>query len=223
MPSPHLHIIGHELCPYVQRAVITLLELGMAYDRTDIDLDHKPDWLIGLTPTGKIPILVVNNDSVLFESNVIAEYLIELGPCSLLPVGALERGQHRAWIAYADQILDVIADIIYRAQTRKELDQAFGKISAMLDMLEMQLAIGGVFGGPEFRLIDVVYATVFRFFQVLGPLSHIDLCCERPKLKSWKASLADRPSVKSAVPDSFNTLLLQFIAGKQSFAATQLR
>lgn len=222
MPSSHLHIIGHTLCPYVQRAVITMLELGIPFDRTDIDLDDKPDWFTELSPTGKVPVLVVNKSTVLFESSVISEYLSELGPRSLHPVEDLERGKHRAWMAYGDQILAIIANIIYRTQTQKEQDQAFGKIAGMLEILDTQMAETPYFGGRQFHLIDAVFATVFRFFPVIEPLAPMDLFAESPRLISWRVALAERPSVKRAVPDHFDARLRHFIAGKHSFAAAQL-
>jgi glutathione S-transferase len=222
MPSPHFHIIGHELCPYVQRAAITMLELGILYDRTDIDLDDKPDWLAELSPTGKVPVLVVNKSTVLFESNVISEYLMELGSRSLHPADVLERGKHRAWIAYGDQLLDVIASIIYLTQTRKEQDQAFGKMAGMLAILDTQMAEAPYFSGRQFSLIDAVFATVFRFFPVIDPLTPLDLFADCPRLISWSVALAEHPSVKRAVPEHFNAMLRKFIAGKHSFAAAQL-
>lgn len=221
MSASHFHIIGHTLCPYVQRAVIAMLELNIAYDRTDIDLDDKPDWLAELSPTGKVPILVVNKDTVLFESNVISEYLMEWAPRSLHPDDALERGAHRAWISYGDQILDVIATIIYRTRTEIEQTQAFGKIAGMFAILNSQVSDGPYFSGSQFQLIDAVFASVFRFLPVLNPLAPGDLLADCPRLHVWRQALAKRPSVVGAVPDQFDALLRQFIASKDSFAATQ--
>src|SRR4051812_26212701 len=73
-----LTLISHKLCPYVQRAVIALNEKGVAFERVDIDLSNKPDWLLKLSPLGKVPVLVVRGDEgevALFESNVICEYI----------------------------------------------------------------------------------------------------------------------------------------------------
>src|SRR5918992_3647184 len=75
-----LTLISHKLCPYVQRAVIALNEKGVPFERIDIDLANKPDWFLKLSPLGKVPVLVVEQDGreqVLFESAVIAEYLDE--------------------------------------------------------------------------------------------------------------------------------------------------
>ena len=68
-------LISFKLCPYVQRAAIVLAEKGVPFERVDIDLADKPDWFLKLSPLGKVPVLVVEQDGreeVLFESAVIA-------------------------------------------------------------------------------------------------------------------------------------------------------
>ncbi len=62
-----LKLISHKLCPYVQRAVISLKEKGVPFERIDIDLDNKPDWFLKISPLGKVPVLQVG-DKVVFES-----------------------------------------------------------------------------------------------------------------------------------------------------------
>ena len=67
-----LTLISHPLCPFVQRAVIVLLEKGVEFDRINVDLSAKPDWFLALSPTGKVPVLKVRllnaDDAIIFES-----------------------------------------------------------------------------------------------------------------------------------------------------------
>ena len=60
MAAP-LKLISHKLCPYVQRAVIALTEKGIAFERIDIDLVHKPEWFLAISPLGKTPVLKVGD------------------------------------------------------------------------------------------------------------------------------------------------------------------
>ena len=76
--AARLKLISHKLCPYVQRAVIALTEKGVPFERIDIDLGNKPDWFLKISPLGKVPVLrveTVDGEAVLFESNVICEYI----------------------------------------------------------------------------------------------------------------------------------------------------
>ena len=69
---PTYHLISHDLCPYVQRAVITLAEKRVPFERTYVDLANKPEWFRQISPLGKTPVLKVD-DQVLFESAVICD------------------------------------------------------------------------------------------------------------------------------------------------------
>ena len=76
---PKLKLISHRLCPCVQRAVVALSEKGVPFERIDIDLANKPDWFLEISPLGKTPALLVD-DTAIFESAVILEYLEETSP-----------------------------------------------------------------------------------------------------------------------------------------------
>src|SRR5579871_3224430 len=100
---PVLKLISHKLCPYVQRAVIALIEKGVSFERIDIDLANKPDWFLKVSPLGKTPILLVG-DQAIFESAVILEYLEETQANPLHSTGTLQRAEHRSFIEFGSAI-----------------------------------------------------------------------------------------------------------------------
>ncbi len=110
MPNVKLTLISHPLCPFVQRAVIVLLEKNVPFERIDVDLANKPDWFMALSPTGKVPLLKVEQpdsaDVILFESSAICEYLNETQDgVSLYSSDALSRAQQRAWVEFGVAVL----------------------------------------------------------------------------------------------------------------------
>ena len=75
-----LTLVSHHLCPYVQRAAISLAEKGVPFERISIDLADKPAWFRAISPLGKVPLLRVHQDgeeTVIFESAVVLEFLEE--------------------------------------------------------------------------------------------------------------------------------------------------
>jgi glutathione S-transferase len=73
-------LVSHNLCPYVQRGAIALIEKRVAFVRVYVDLSDKPDWFCAISPLGKVPLLRVasrGGEQVIFESAVILEYLEE--------------------------------------------------------------------------------------------------------------------------------------------------
>jgi glutathione S-transferase len=100
-----LTLISHELCPYLQSAVIVLFEKQMLCGRIDIDLANKPAWFLKHSPLGKTPVLLVHGQAI-FESAVICEYLDEIATPRLHPESTLLRAQHRldgVWFYHSEQ------------------------------------------------------------------------------------------------------------------------
>ena len=59
-PEVDLHLIGQDLCPYVQRARVVLNEKAVPYRMTVIDLAAKPAWFLDVSPLGRVPVLLVD-------------------------------------------------------------------------------------------------------------------------------------------------------------------
>lgn len=93
-------LVSFSICPFVQRSAILLEEKLQAYERINIDLANKPEWFLQLSPTGRVPALVVKDDNAnpttLFESAVINEYLDEAFGTPLLAGTSLEKASMRA-------------------------------------------------------------------------------------------------------------------------------
>ncbi len=207
--SEKLKLISHKLCPYVQRAVIALTEKGVAFERIDIDLDNKPDWFLAISPLGKTPVLQVG-DKAIFESAVILEYLEETQPHPLHPADPLTRAEHRAWIEFNSAVLGDI----WGLETAKDEATFRAKVAAVeqkFARLESRLVATPWFDGAAFSLVDAVFAPAFRYFDVIDRIGDFGIFAGKPKLNRWRASLAERPSVRTAVSETYPTLLRDFM------------
>jgi glutathione S-transferase len=209
-----LKLISHKLCPYVQRAVIALNEKGVLFERVDIDLANKPDWFLKLSPLGKVPVLVVTSEKgevALFESNVICEYIEETqGGVRLHPADALERAEHRAWMEFGSAVLadlwglETTTDAATFESKRQALMVKFARVEAAL-------GAGPYFAGEAFSLVDAVSAPVFRYFDLFDELTDHGIFRDVPKVRAWRAELAKRPSVRTAVGADYPQLLRAFL------------
>ena len=209
-----LKLISHKLCPYVQRAVIALSEKGVPFERIDIDLANKPDWFLKLSPLGKVPVLVVATEQgevALFESNVICEYIEETqGGVRLHPADALKRAEHRAWMEFGSAILgdlwglETTTDPAVFESKRQAIAAKFARV-------EVALGRGPFFAGDAFSLVDAVFAPVFRYFDVFDQLTEFGIFNDLPKVRTWRAELAKRPSVRTAVGADYPQLLRAFL------------
>ena len=217
-----LTLISHKLCPYVQRAVIALEEQGIAYKRIDIDLNNPPDWFLQLSPLGKVPILVVDDEKVLFESAVIAEYINEIGNGELLSSTPIEKARERAWIEFASATLDNIGSL-YIVAGEKNFARAETQLEAKWRQLEKNLTQSTYFSGDNFSLVDAAFAPVFRYLDLFEQFAELEFLKLYPKVESWRGALAQRASVKKAVSPEYPTLLAEFVAERKSYLGKHAR
>lgn len=209
-----LHLISHHLCPYVQRAVIVLSEKSIPHRRTYIDLAEKPDWFRALSPTGRVPVLETSG-RVLFESQVIAEYLDETTPGSLHPEDPLERARHRAWIAFGSDTLAAIGKL-YNAPDEAAFAAAAVTLRGQLERVAPEVA-GPYFAGDSFHMVDGVWGTIFRYFDTFDAIGDFGLMPAQGRMADWRAAIADRPSVRQAPPEGYPVRLMAFLASRQSY------
>ena len=85
-------------CPFSQRCRFVLFEKGMDFEIRDIDLYNKPEDISVMNPYGQVPILV-ERDLVLYESNIINEYIDERFPHpQLMPADPVMRARTRLFL-----------------------------------------------------------------------------------------------------------------------------
>jgi glutathione S-transferase len=210
-----LKLISHKLCPYVQRAVIALTEKGVPFERIDIDLANKPDWFLKVSPLGKTPVLLVG-DHAIFESAVILEYLEETQANPLHPADALRRAEHRSWIEFGSAVLNDIAGL-YSAADESAFKAKAAQFEPRFARLEARLAAAPWFDGESFSLVDAVFGPVFRYFDVFDTIGDFGILAGKPKLVRWRAALAARPSIRSAVSADYPALLRDFLDRRRSY------
>ncbi len=216
-----LTLISHHLCPYVQRAVIALTEKQVSFDRVAVDLADKPDWFRAVSPLGRVPLLIVEGftgRSVIFESNVILEYLEETQQNPLHPVDPLLRARDRSWIEFGSAMLNAIGRL-YSASSQEAIAGEASGLAKNFDRIESELSTrstGSWFSGDRFSLVDAVFAPIFRYFDTFDDLGDFSILAEMPLVGAWRQALAARPSVRGAVAVDYPERLAAFLRDRDS-------
>jgi len=207
------NLISHHLCPYVQRAVIILIEKNVEHKKRYIDLANKPDWFVAISPLGRVPILETDGVT-LFESQVIVEYLDEVTFGSIHPKNALEKARHRSWIEFGSETLKLIS-VLYQAVDVIEYEKACLALKSKFTIIENEIA-GPFFDGKDFRMIDGVWGTIFRYFDVFDRHMTLGIMDGLPRVELWRKTISQRPSVINAIPKDYSERLELFLKNKSS-------
>jgi glutathione S-transferase len=209
-----LVLVSHHLCPYVQRVAIVLTEKGVPFERRDIDLSEKPAWFAAISPLGKTPLLLID-DQPIFESAVICEYLDDVFPPRLHPAAPLERARHRGWMEFGSSMLNTIAKF-YGASNRAALDQQCLELMSKFRLVEAELGAPPFFAGTHFGMVDATFGPVFRYFDAFARVADFGIFDATPKVNAWRHALAARDSVANAVAADYPDRLDDFLRTRRS-------
>src|SRR3954468_975065 len=102
-----MKLIGSLASPYVRKVRVVLAEKKLDYG-FELENVWGAETAIHLSnPLGKVPCLIMEDGSSMYDSRVIVEYLDTLTPvCKLLPANSRDRANVKVWEALADGVLD---------------------------------------------------------------------------------------------------------------------
>ena len=140
---------------YSHRVRMVLAEKGVAVDIIDVDPSHKPEDLAEINPYNSLPTLL-DRDLVLYEANVIMEYLDERCPHPpLLPVYPVQRALSRLWITRVEKEWSGRLDVLMAGKGRETVITRARK-----ELRESVISIAPIFSekpffmNEEFTLVD---------------------------------------------------------------------
>jgi len=144
-------------CPYSHRCRIVLFEKGMDFEVIDVDLMNKSEDVATINPYNKVPVLV-ERDLVLYEANIINEYIDERFPHpQLMPPDPVMRGRARLLLHRFEQELYSQVDLIDHG-VAKSADKARAVIRDNLTQFAQILTKQKFLLGDEFSMLDVAIA-----------------------------------------------------------------
>ena len=187
---------------FSQRTRVVLLEKGIDFTATEVDLQNKPDWFTQISRYGKVP-AIKHGDVELFESSIINEYLEEVFPePALLPSDPGAKAIARIWIDYANTRLVPAFNKLLRGKDSTEQEQGRREFLEALLYLEQEgiskLSGNGPYWlGENFSLVDISFYPWFERLPVLEHFRNFTLPTETPRLQEWWNVVRDRPSIKA--------------------------
>lgn len=191
--------------PFGRKARIALQEKRLECP-LEIDIPwnadtHVPDF----NPLGKIPVLVMDDGSSLFDSRVIVEYLDNLSPVGrLLPVTNRDLIQVKRWEALADGISDAAATIFLERKRPQEKQSSEWikrqqlKIDRGLKALSEELADNSWFLNDVYSLADIAVGCTLGYLNLRFP--EISWQSNYPNLAQLYEKLMQRPAFAESIP-----------------------
>lgn len=183
-------------CPFSQRCRIVLFEKGMDFQIHDVDIFNKPEDLALMNPYNRVPVLV-DRDLILYESNIINEYIDDRFPHpQLMPADPVMRARARLFLYRFEQ--ELFSHIEPVEKNYKSAEKSRAVIRDNLVQIAPVFARQKFMLGEEFSMLDVAIA------PLLWRLDHYNIVLPKQAapLMKYAERIFTRPAFIEALTPS---------------------
>ncbi|MBN8504695.1 MAG: glutathione S-transferase N-terminal domain-containing protein [Burkholderiales bacterium] len=190
-------------CPYSHRCRFVLFEKGMDFEIRDVDVFAKPEDIALMNPYNDVPILV-ERDLILYESNIINEYIDERFPHpQLMPGDPLARARVRLFLLNFEKELFAYVNVLENRAggpkpADKLLEKARNQIRDRLTQLAPIFLKNKFMLGDDFSMLDVAIAPLLWRLDYYG----IDMSKNAAPLLKYAERIFSRPAFIEALTPS---------------------
>lgn len=200
-----MKLIGSLTSPYVRKVRVFMTEKRIECEFV-LENVWSPDTQVGqYNPIAKIPVLLLDDGTPIYDSRVIVEYLDGVTPVSrLIPEGSRDRLLVKRWEALGDGITDAgIAVFLERKRPQAEqsadwIKRQRGKIDAGIAAAARELGDKAFCQGVSLSLADIALACSLLWLEFRLP--EIQWRASHANLKAWIEQMEARPSFAETVP-----------------------
>ena len=184
--------------PYTRKVRVVLAEKKIDFELELVDVAPAENPVNAHNPLGKIPTLVLDDGSALYDSCVIVEFLDHASPLGrLIPADIRERVQVRRWEALADGVVE--AGILVRNdfQVEKQVARMRRGMARLAADLEGQAWCHG----ERYSLADIALGCCVGWLGFRKP-GGVDWLAEYPALERHYQKLLERPAFAETIPSA---------------------
>jgi glutathione S-transferase len=201
-----MKLLGSVPSPYTRKVRIVLAEKKIDCEFEVVDVNPAENPVNALNPLGKVPALVLDDGTALFDSRVIVEFLDSVSPISrLIPDDNRERVAVRRWEALADGSLDAGLLIRYESmRPKKEQNKAWagkqtGKLTRGLAMIAAELGDKPWCHSDRYTLADIAVGCCLGWIEFRKP-GGVEWRSAYPNLDRFYNKLMERPAFADTAP-----------------------
>jgi glutathione S-transferase len=202
-----MKLLGTPTSPYVRKVRLMLLEKNIPHEYL-IDPPREPGSLVvRVNPLGRIPALVLDDETCVFDSPVIAEYVDTLNddPILIPRDNAIARMRVKRWEALADGIMDsaiAVRNERIRPDEKQEPNNIIlhnNAISRALDFASISLGNDIWVNGEKISLGDIALFSTLVYLDLRQP--ERDWRTPHPNLAFLFERISERPSAKISLAE----------------------
>jgi glutathione S-transferase len=200
-----LKLIASKTSPYARKVRIVLAEKKVEYQMLEMTAWDAGNPVHAYNPLGKLPVLILDDGTHLYDSRVIVEYIDLVSPVSrLIPEPARQRIAVKKWEALADGVCDATAAIVMERrrpavlQSEDWIDRQRRKIREGAAELSRELDERAWCHGETYSLADIATGCALGYLDLRH--AELDWRALHANLARLADKLAKRPPFADTLP-----------------------
>ena len=203
-----MKLLGSFASPYTRKVRIVLAEKRIECDLELVDVQPIDNPVNAHNPLGKIPALLLDDGTALYDSRVIVEFLDAVSPLSrLIPDDTRPRAAVRRWEALADGVLDAGLLVRYESLRDKRersgawTDKQLARLRRGLEQMSADLGERAFCHSERYSLADIAVGCCVGWLGFRKP-GEVDWHAEYPALAQHYRKLTERPAFAETAPQA---------------------
>jgi glutathione S-transferase len=201
-----MKLLASPISPYTRKVRVVLAEKKIECEMEQVDVGPLENPVNRWNPLGKVPTLLLDDGTTLYDSRVIVEFLDNVSPISrLIPIDIRDRVQVRRWEALADGVLDAGLLVRYeslrdqREQSAAWREKQLARMHRGMTQAEAELNGRTWCHGDRYSLADIALGCCLGWVDYRKP-GDVDWHARYPGLARHYRKLLERPAFEITAP-----------------------
>jgi len=201
-----MKLLGGTISPYTRKVRVVLAEKKIDCDFEIADVNPVDNPVNAHNPLGKVPTLLLDDGTALYDSRVIVDFLDSVSPISrLIPEATRDRVAVRRWEALADGVLDAGLLVRYESiRDKKEQSAAWSakqlaRMKRAMDQISKELGERTWCHADRYSLADIALACCTGWLDFRKP-GGVDWRKDYASAARHYDKMMERPAVADTVP-----------------------
>lgn len=200
-----MKLLGTQTSPYTRKVRLVLLEKNIPHTYLIDAPNDQGSQVARVNPLGRIPALILDDETCVFDSTVIAEYLDTLNDTPILIPrnDVMARMRVKRWEALADGIMD--SAVVVRTEVIRPAEKQSAEVMGMhndnitraLAHVAQQLGSRTWCEGAAMSLADLALASALIYLDLRQ--AERDWRGTHPNLATWFARISERDSIRTSL------------------------
>ncbi|MFH0288788.1 glutathione S-transferase family protein [Vibrio owensii] len=201
-----LKVISFKICPFFQYVTAMLKAKHIPFEVEYADFNN---CLFDISPNGKAPIVITENNTVLFDADAIVNYLDKQYSGLLQPRSAEDIALLEAWANYGSK------QYVPQCSTMRSVDEAefkqhWGVFEKALINMEKQLGSSVFFFGDELSRVDIAWLPILHRAWLVKKTTGHDMFRDFPNIKRWQENIIKLDWLMETVSEDFEEVFNRF-------------